>query len=225
MEVPGQGFEGVGDSLAAGADVSMAAISNYLSVPFERYVVVDDAVYQNIVTNHSLRDVMADADPGNLSGEEQAEIAAFIEQVPGDRTAIVSLPVTPIDLGGETFYEPQKDEIADLLLQWWGVEVGAEDSVTRVIIYNGVGTPGIAGEAARQLIAQGMQVVETRNADRFDYAKTLVIVQNGDTQQGELVREALGVGEVVDQPSTQDVADVIVIVGADYAPPEEESTS
>jgi hypothetical protein len=88
-----------------------------------------------------------------------------------------------------------------------------------------VGTPGIAGIAARELIKQGMQVVETRNADRFDYAKTLVVVQNGDAQQGQLVRDALGVGEVVDQPSTQDVADVIVIIGADYTPPEEESTS
>lgn len=224
MEVPGQGFEQVGDSLAAGADVSLAAISNYLSVPFERYVVVDDAVYQNVVTNHSLRDVMASADPGNLGEDEQAEIAAFIDQVPGDRTAVVSLPVTPIDLGGETFYEPQKEEIADLLLQWWGVKVGADDSATRVIIYNGVGTPGIAGIAAQELITQGMHVVETRNADRFDYAKTLVVVQNGDVEQGELVRKALGVGDVVDQPSTQDVADVIVIIGADYTPPEQEST-
>ena len=225
MEVPGQGFERVGDSYAAGAEVSLAAVSNYLSVPFERYVVVDDAVYQNAVATHSLSEVIATAEPGNLSEEERAEIQAFIDQVPGDNTAIVQLPVTPIDLGGETFYEPQKEEIADLLLQWWGVKVGADDAVTRVIIYNGVGTPGIAGQAAQELITQGLRVVETRNADRFDYAKTLVVVQNGDVAQGDVVRDVLGVGEVIDQPSTQDVADVIVIIGADYKPPDEESTS
>jgi len=224
MEVPGQGFERVGDSFAGGADVSLAAVSNYLSVPFERYVVVDDAVYQSAVANHSLSEVIATAEPGNLSEDERAEIRAFIDQVPGDNTAIVQLPVTPIDLGGETFYEPQKEEIADLLLQWWGVKVGADDAVTRVIIYNGVGAPGIAGRAAQQLITQGLRVVETRNADRFDYAKTLVVVQNGDVSQGEVVRDVLGVGEVIEQPSTQDVADVIVIIGADYTPPDEEST-
>jgi len=225
MEVPGQGFERVGDSFAAGAKVSLAAISNYLSVPFEKYVVVDDATYQEALTGQSLGNVMANADPGNLSEDERERVTTFIEGVSGDRTALVPLPVTPIDLGGETFYEPQREEVADLLLQWWGVRVGSDDSVTRVIVYNGVGTPGVAGAAARELITQGMQVVETRNADRFDYGSTLVVVQDGDMEQGERVRDALGVGEVVDQPSSQDVADIIVIIGADYKPPEEESTS
>ena len=129
------------------------------------------------------------------------------------------LPVKPIDLGGQTFFEPQRDKIADLLLQWWDVRLGAEDSAVRVIIYNGAGTPGIAGQAAQQLIAAGMRVVDTKNADRFDYDTTLIVVQDGNTEQGDVVRSALGVGEVVDKPSEQDVADVIVIIGLDYEPP------
>ena len=133
--------------------------------------------------------------------------------------ALVSLPLKPIDLGGQTYYEPQRDRIADLLMQWWGVKVGAEDTSVRVIIYNGVGTPGVAGEAAQQLIASGMRVVDTKNADRFDYDTTLVVVQSGSAEQGEQVKAALGVGEIVDQPSEQDVADVVVIIGRDYVPP------
>ena len=49
-----------------------------------------------------------------------------------------------------------------------GVAALAADSSVRVIIYNGAGTPGIAGQAAQQLIAAGMRVVDTKNADRFD---------------------------------------------------------
>ncbi|MEL7668137.1 MAG: LytR C-terminal domain-containing protein, partial [Actinomycetota bacterium] len=67
----------------------------------------------------------------------------------------------------------------------------------------------------------GMRVVDTKNADRFDYAATLVVVQDGDLKQGEQVATALGTGEVVDKPSEQDVADVIVIIGKDYVPPQE----
>lgn len=219
MEVPGQGFERVGESYGSGVGVSLAAVSNYLSVSFAHYVVVDDTVYQDALTNQSLRDVMANVQESDLSAEDQRRIAEFIDSVSGDRTALVSLPVKPIDLGGQTYYEPQRDDIADLLLQWWGVKIGAEDSSVRVIIYNGVGTPGIAGAAAQQLITAGLRVVDTRNADRFDYDTTMVVVQSGSPEQGEQVRAALGVGEVVDQPSDQDVADVVVIIGRDYVPP------
>lgn len=219
MEVPGQGFERVGDSYASGVGVSLAAVSNYLSVSFAHYVVVDDAIYQDALTNQSLRGVMAAVQSTDLSADEQARIAEFIDSVSGDRTALVSLPLKPIDLGGQTYYEPQRDRIADLLMQWWGVKVGAEDTSVRVIIYNGVGTPGVAGEAAQQLIASGMRVVDTKNADRFDYDTTLVVVQSGAAEHGEQVKAALGVGEIVDQPSEQDVADVVVIIGRDYVPP------
>lgn len=219
MEVPGQGFERVGDSYSAGPGVSLAAVSNYLTVPFEHYVVVDISVYQDALTNQSLRDIMGNVQDTDLDAEDIARISEFIDGVTGERTALVPLPVKPIDLGGQTFFEPQRDKIADLLLQWWDVRLGAEDSSVRVIIYNGAGTPGIAGRAAQQLIAAGMRVVDTKNADRFDYDTTMVVVQDGNTEQGELVRSALGVGEVVDKPSEQDVADVIVIIGRDYKPP------
>lgn len=219
MEVPGQGFERVGESFSGGPTVSAAAVSNYLSVPFEHYVVVDVAVYQDALTNQSLRDVMANVVDTDLAAEDRERIATFIAGVSGDRTALVPLPVKPIDLGGQTFFEPQRDQIADLLLQWWDVRLGSGDTAVRVIIYNGVGSPGIAGVAAQQVIAAGMRVVDTKNADRFDYETTLIVVQDGDMSQGEQVKQVIGVGELVDQPSDQDVADVIVIIGRDYAPP------
>lgn len=222
MEVPGQGFERVGDSITGGPGVSLAAISNYLSVPFEHYVLVSTTVYQDAMTNQSLRDVMGNATETDYTDEDRTRIAEFIATVEGERTALVPLPVKPIDLGGETFFEPQRDQIADLLLQWWDVRLGADDSSVRVIIYNGAGTPGIAGEAAQRMIAAGMRVVDTKNADRFDYDTTMIVVQDGDLEQGEQVKAALGTGEIVDKPSEQDVADVIVIIGRDYTIPSEQ---
>ncbi len=67
--------------------------------------------------------------------------------------------------------------------------------------------------------AAGFRVVDTKNADNFNYATTKIVVQRGDVKQGEEIARMLGVGTVEQQPSEQDVADVIVIVGKDYKPP------
>lgn len=218
MEVPGQGFERIGDSYGAGPEVSLAAISNYLSVPFEKYIVVDKDTYQEALTSQSLAGVMGRVVATDLENAERESIASFMGDVSSENVALVPLPVKPISLGDQTFFEPQRQEVAELLLSWWGIKLGAEENVVRVIIYNGAGIPGIAGEAARELIRNGMRVVDTKNADRFDYDESLIVVQDGVLENGQRVRDVLGVGTIIDQPSEQDVADVIVIIGADYVP-------
>jgi len=218
MEVPGQGFERIGDSYKAGADISMAAISNYLGVPFEKHVVVSKQVYQDALTNQSLAGLMDAVTSSDLGDAAEIDAKAFMDKVKPAQVALVPLPVKPINLADQTYFEPQRDQVADLLLSWWGVRLGADDGVIRVIVYNGSGAPGTAGEAAQVLIKAGMRVVDTKNADRFDYKETLIVVQDGDMAKGESVKKVLGVGKIVDQPSEQDVADIIVIVGQDWKP-------
>ena len=225
MEVPGQGFERIGDSYGAGPEVSLAAISNYLSVPFDKYVVVDKETYQEALTNQSLSGVMSRVVATDLEGAERDSITAFMDRIPSESVALVPLPVKPISLGDQTFFEPQRQEVAELLLSWWGVKLGAEDNIIRVIVYNGAGIPGIAGEAAQVLIRNGMRVIDTKNADRFDYDESLIVVQDGTLENGQRVKDVLGVGTIVDQPSEQDVADIIVIIGTDYVPSTADDTS
>lgn len=219
IEVPGQGFERLGDSYQAGPEVSLAAVSNYLTVPFRSYVVVPSAVYQSAMQTQSVTKVLAAATRSNLSAADSQTVQADIAAIPKENTAIVPLPVQPVHLGSQTYFEPQKAQVADLLTKWWGIDASKVAQVTRVILYNGAGAPGIAGEAAQQLIRAGLRVVDTKNADNFNYAQTLIVVQHGDIQQGKDVARVLGVGQVRSQPSDQDIADVIVIVGKDYKPP------
>jgi len=113
------------------------------------------------------------------------------------------------------------DEVADLLKSWWGVDPNAAKSQIRVVVFNGSGKPGIAGEAAQELIRAQIRVVDTQNADRFDYAETKIVVRRGDAAVGEKVRKALGVGKVVLDPSDENVTDVVVVVGKDYQPPKD----
>lgn len=219
IEVPGQGFERVGDSYLTGPNVSMSAISNFLTVPFRRYAVVPEGTYQKALRSQSMKGVMQAATKTNLSKADAAKIRTLFDKLPSKDVALVPLQVKPISLGKQTYFEPQREELADLVQSWWGVKLSETQNVTRVIVYNGAGAPGIAGEAAQQLIRGGFRVVDTKNADRFNYKQTQIVVQNKDMAAGEAVRKVLRTGKVVNQPSDQDVADVIVIVGKDYKPP------
>lgn len=222
MEVPGQGFERAGDSFKAGPEVSAAAISNFLSVLFEQWVVVDVATYQEAMQSQSLRGVLDEVGETNLSEDDLARFARAIDGIPDAEVALVPLPVKPISLGEETYFEPQREEVADLMLSWWDVNMTSDKDMIRVIVYNGSGDPGIAGVAAQELIRQGFRVVETRNAESFDYEQTLVVIYHGEDVDAEAVRDALGVGEIVREEASQEVADIIVIIGADFAPSSED---
>jgi len=219
VEVPGQGFERAGESFNAGADVSMSTVSNYLTVPFRTYLVVPAEVYRTILKKQSVTGVVELATDSNLTETEKAQLARVLEGIPQKNTALVPLPVKPIKLGDQTYFEPQRAQVADLLKSWWGVDATQVANVTRVIVYNGAGVPGIAGEAAQQLIRNGFRVVDTKNADSFNYKTTQVVVQGGSAKRGADIVRVLGVGTVVNKPSEQDVADVIVIIGKDYKPP------
>ncbi len=87
-----------------------------------------------------------------------------------------------------------------------------------MIVYNGAGIPGIAGEAAQELIRGGFRVVDTKNADTFDYETTQIVVQHGDESTADGIAEILGAGEVTVQLADQQVADIIIIIGKDYVP-------
>ncbi|MCX8007628.1 MAG: LytR C-terminal domain-containing protein [Coriobacteriia bacterium] len=221
MEVPGQGFERAGDSFKSGPETSMATVSNYLGVLFDRYVVVDKQTYQDALTSQSLAGLFAKVSDTNLSDSELKRAAELADSLGPDRVALAPLPVRPINMGDQTYFEPQRDKIVDLLLAWWGVKVGAEEARVSVVVYNGAGVPGIAGDVAQRLIREGMRVVDTKNADRFDYPETLIVEQREGSEAGERIRSILGVGKVMSQPSEQEVADIIVIVGKDYKPTKE----
>jgi len=218
IEVPGQGFERVGESYPAGPDSSLTAISNYLTVPFRSYVVVPAQAYRDLLSSQQVSAIGGAITKTNLNEQKRAELSATLSSIPAKSAAFVPLPVKPIKLGNQTYFEPQRDEVADLLKAWWGVDPSASAQTTRVIVYNGAGKPGIAGDAAQKLIRGGFRVVDTKNSDRFDYKETIVVVQRGPVEKGQEVVKVLGTGVVKQKRTDQDVSDIVVIIGKDYKP-------
>lgn len=92
------------------------------------------------------------------------------------------------------------------------------DGTTRpltVAIRNGSGVPGIAGEAEAALRRMGVRVVEVGNADRFNYDETVLLVRRRGAE-ADLLAERIGCGNVTVQVQKNAVADVELILGADY---------
>lgn len=99
----------------------------------------------------------------------------------------------------------------------------SDESNPRVLVQNGVGTPGLGAEARDRLVSAGMVYINGGNAEEFGRLATLVIVEDASAAAQELggeVAEALGVPatSVVVAEEGQNVADVVVVLGADFLP-------
>jgi len=136
-----------------------------------------------------------------------------------------TLPVLPIDPGGgvQAFRidPPRLTPVVDRLLAE-SVPPGVREGGNRVLVLNGVGTPGL-GEAVRaRIVPAGFVFVDSRNAPSFGIERTQVFVREATPEGqalGERVARALGLPAApVAQQEFGTVADVVVLVGADFAP-------
>ena len=98
-----------------------------------------------------------------------------------------------------------------------------QPSVTRiphlgqVEVLNGCGISGAAGIMAGFLRDRSFDVKNSRNADSWNYPKTLVIARSSDTKIAEQIARALGTDGFVILKNNQDLYDVTVIVGNDLS--------
>ncbi len=97
----------------------------------------------------------------------------------------------------------------------------SEEAATLEVL-NGAGTPGLAAQMAAFLKEQGFNVVSIDNADRNDYAETVIIDYAGKPHTVALLAQLLHVtnGNVVAEGGQQPgPANIRIIVGADFALP------
>ena len=85
----------------------------------------------------------------------------------------------------------------------------------RVEIWNGSGFEGAGGRMASRLREAGFQVVDVRNADRFDYPVTLVVDRTADGKAAREVSRALSGARILRQRRNVDW-EVTVVVGRDW---------
>ncbi|GAC1610655.1 MAG: hypothetical protein NVS3B26_18630 [Mycobacteriales bacterium] len=171
--------------------------------------------------------VLSRLGPRSATSTPAPQLASFLVGLAADGRSDAlqydSLPVIPIDPGnGVSSFRVDPDgtrSLVDRLLAQ-SVPPGARQSGNRVLVLNGVGTPGIGEKVRERLVPAGLVFVASRNNASFGIARTRVLVKEATPEAqalGERVAKALGVS--VDSVQTAEIgsiADVVVVVGADF---------
>jgi len=94
--------------------------------------------------------------------------------------------------------------------------------VATIAVLNGTARAGLAGSAADYLRAQGFDVVHVGNADRQDYASTLVVTNHDKpvTTNGVVRSLSLQSTAVVQGQDTESIYDIVVVLGQDFEIPQ-----
>ena len=171
--------------------------------------------------------VLSGLGPRSSSSVGPPTLAAFLVGLAADGRSDAlqydSLPVIAIDPGnGVSSFRIDPDATRSLVdrLLAQSVPPGARQSGNRVLVLNGVGTPGIGEKVREKLVPAGLVFVASRNNASFGITKTRVLVKEATSQDqalGERVARALGVPlDSVQTAEIGSIADVVVVVGADF---------
>ena len=158
-----------------------------------------------------------------------SEVAAYFVRlhadVVSDTIAYKTLPVTTIDAGGVPASRINNDAavvmVNELLPE--AVRTPGPNSKVRVLVQNGVGSPGLNSAARQLLVDAGFTYVNGGNAPTFGVAASQILVPDATPESltwGNDIAVALKLPgtAVAVNAAGQSVADVIVVLGADFIP-------
>ena len=95
--------------------------------------------------------------------------------------------------------------------------IPAVDPLTvEVRILNGCGTQGAGREMTQRVRDLGFDVVESSNAENFDYKYTVVIGHTAKPELAQALADAIGCNRVSSQSDKMVLADVTMILGQDW---------
>lgn len=89
----------------------------------------------------------------------------------------------------------------------------------KVEILNGNGVSGVAAQYKDLIRSKGFDVLQTDNADRYDYPNTMILVRSTNTEAGYKLAEELGINKSLVKlaPDPNLRLDATLILGKDYA--------
>ena len=107
--------------------------------------------------------------------------------------------------------------IFSLSVRWLGPgRSRSEDRLPiQIEVLNGTGEQGAAMRVAMELRKSGIDVLIVGNAERFDFAESLIIDRRGNPQLVERLARLLGGPRVLVQIKEKSLVDATLIIGAD----------
>jgi hypothetical protein len=164
-----------------------------------------------------LRAIGESSAPGAVPGETAAGVGRFVRGVATGGAAIETLEVADGEAADTYAYDPVVGGAQ--LSRLVPFPTGSESAPrVRVRVVDGVGVDGLAVSAARRLVPAGAEIAVVGNADRFGYAGTIVRYTD-DVQRpaAEAMSKALGLGVVEQVAVVDDVVQLTIVIGEDFA--------
>jgi hypothetical protein len=149
----------------------------------------------------------------------ESGLGRFVVALGAGRVTFQTLPVTTLPAGatGGVRYAPIPDAVADAVAAIVPFPEGAPGSRPRLRVLDGTGQLGDGVGAATVLAAAGGQIDVIGNARSFGAETTEFIYYEVASKDAALkMRDALGVGEIVESTQTNSATDLTVILGDDY---------
>lgn len=162
--------------------------------------------------------------PGSASGSNMEAFQTFFVGLSAGPTQVLTLPVEPDepltrDDESELWYQTDREDLALFLATFVPFPAAASpgDRI-KVRLLDGRGDRSLALGAAALLVPRGAEIGVFGNADRFDYARSVVeyydVSRRGDA---ESLAAAMGSAEVILKEQVQESVDVTIIVGLDFS--------
>jgi hypothetical protein len=216
VNIPGHGFSQVQNSLQYGEKILLATLTSVLGIKLNNYITLNHNELKRLIDEKSFELVFRKGQQSNLSYDEWQKIAREIAAWPVENKDVIRLPVKLVSINNDIFFEVDRAKTKLLVKSIWRVEIEGKGTLPRVIVLNGCGKPGIGAAVAELLAKNGFIVIETKNADNFNYKQTEIIMYRGDLISAERIRRLLGTGKFINRHISQNIVDLTVIIGKDY---------
>ena len=141
----------------------------------------------------------------------------ILKQMNMEQLQIETLPGEPRYIEGISFWLPEHEQIEGLVDSLIRSKEYIQNQQYEVLIYNGNGVSGAAGEAAEGLEIYGFSITGLRNADHFDYDTTIITYY--DSSKKEIaagLQEILGGVTVLNENGEDRPNNFEIILGKDY---------
>jgi anionic cell wall polymer biosynthesis LytR-Cps2A-Psr (LCP) family protein len=191
-----------------------------------------DAVWTQLVTKLPSTSAAVQAMLGGVGANgkstfDNAKLADYLETMHqdavADHTTYDTIPTQSIDTGYGVSYRVDQDSLKTLIANDFADSVPQPvNGITgNVYVQNGVGSAVAVRAARTELINAGLQFTDGGTAAKAHEARSLIMINDANPAsitRGQYIAKALHLPatDVAVAPLAQNVADVIVILGADF---------
>lgn len=176
---------------------------------------------------------LRDAVETDMTPEQMLALAPVAAQVRPDNIKVraIDLNMTyeiKLNTGADVLW-PDREKIGAVVQELFSTPQSSnvvaisplQAEAARIIILNGTAKDGLAAMASRYLKSNGLNVVEIGNAERRDYAKTVIVDLDNKTATAKWLAERFNVDEadIRHNASAAPDSDIRIILGSDWTPP------